>query len=241
MPTRERRGGTRTFTRSGRGARLVFALALLLALAPVSCLTASAPTLVEEGEAALSRGDLVSAQALYREAIEREPRNVRAWHGLAQVALAQDDPEFALGFYVEVARLDRVYLIGTARSHYVATLIAAGRARQARGHSDGAVRALKAAHEMEGNIPGLEEELGRALTLRAERLSMLGRRKRALADFQEAIELVPSRAGPYVGAVEILLASGRKDEALELLTAARRHHPADIRVRALTVEAVGLH
>jgi tetratricopeptide (TPR) repeat protein len=225
----------------GHGRRLLSTVALLLVWACLSCSSGPAPTLVERGDAALAEGDLVAAEGFYRAACEHDSDDIRAWHGRAKVALADDEPETSLRYYVEVARVDRLYLTNVARFDYTMTLMAAGRERLAAGRSDGAVRALKAARRVTGKVPGLDEDLGRALTLRGERLVVLGHQQRALADFREAIEYAPGEATPYVGAAQILLASGRKDEAMALLADARRKHPDDTRVRALTMEAVGLH
>jgi tetratricopeptide (TPR) repeat protein len=226
-------------SRASRRRRAAALLCLLLAAGLAGCRSGPPPTLVERGEAAMAEGDLAAAERFYREASEQDPNDVRAWHGRAEVARRDGAPEASLRFYVEVARRDQFYLTGPARLEYAATLIEAGRERLAAGRADAAVRALKAARALVGGVPGLDPDLGRALTARGERLAMLGHRKRALADFRAAIVLTPNAAEPYVGAAQILLASGRRQEALDLLGAARAHHPSDLRVRALTLEAVG--
>lgn len=241
MAELDRRGRPSAAACARRPVRVGAVCFVLLAIGLAGCRSGAPPTLVERADAVLAKGDRLEAARLYREAAVQDPDNVRAWHGRAVVALLDAEPEASLGFYVEIARRDREYLQSHARLDYSATLIAAGHERLARGRSDGAVRALKAAREITPGVPGLDQDLGRALTARGERLSMLGHSKRALADFNQAIVLTPGRAEPYVGAAQILLAHGRKDAALKLLAVARRHHPSDLRVRALTIEAVGPH
>ena len=104
--------------------------------------------------------------------------------GRAEVARQEDDPEASLG----ILRRDRPP--GPAPTSpalrgfgYTATLVAAGRRETSpTGRSDAAVRAFKAARaQVVSGVPGLDSDLGHALTARGERLAMLGQRKRALA------------------------------------------------------------
>jgi tetratricopeptide (TPR) repeat protein len=236
----DRRGRSGALRLVGHSVRWGAVGLLLLTLGLAGCRGGPPPTGVERGDAALAAGDLVAAADYYEQASQQDPHDVRAWHGRAEVARQSGDPEASLGFYVQVARRDRAYLSRQARLDYTTTLIQAGHERLRAGRTDGAVRALKAARNLTTSVPAIDTDLGRALTARGARLSMLGQRKRALADFREAIELTPGEAEPYVGAAQILLASGRREEALDLLGTARRHHPSDLRVRALTIEAVGL-
>jgi tetratricopeptide (TPR) repeat protein len=216
-------------------------LALLGALLS-ACQSGPPPSLVEQGDAALAAGEAQRADALYVRALEEgtaEP--ARALHGRARVALALRDPERALRVYGDLARADRGYWQRTARVDYGEALFAAGRQRLVDGRAGEAVEALRASRRVDPARAGLGRWLRKALCAHAEALAMHGRRDQALALFREALEVDPGAVGAYVGAAEILIGTGRKQEALALLEVARRADPNDGRVRALTMEAMGLY
>lgn len=242
-----RRGGAPS-TRRGEagpsrrpGPLLALAGGLLL-WAAWGCQSGPPPGLVEQGDVAFAAGDPVSADALYRQAVEAGGAAVApALLGRARVALAVRDPERALRMHQRLARTDRVYWLSRARDDYASALSAAGRERLRTGRNGGAVEAFRALGAVDPAWPELGRWQARALTRHAATLAMHGRRDEALALYREAVEADPGAVEACVGAAEILIGTGRRDEALAVLEVARRADPADGRVRALTMEAMGLY
>ena len=206
-----------------------------------ACHSGPPPTLVEQGEAAMTRGAYREAGGYFEQALAANARDVRAMHGRARVARIERDPESALRYYSKISSVDRAYFESAARDDYAHALLDAGNARLKRGKPGAAVEALRALQRVKPMQKGAVDALSRALTAQGERLNMLGRRDESLAHYREAIRLTPHSASAYVGAAEVLLASGQKQEALALLTDARKYNPTDNRVRALMVEAMGLY
>ena len=216
-------------------------LLLLLSFGPSGCKSPPPASLSEQAEAAYGRGAYGQADQLFRQMSLESPASGPALHGRARVAVALRDPETALRFYGKLSRLDRQYFVATTRDDYALALLAAGRARLASGELAGALQALRVLQRVKPQQRGFADTLSRTLTAQGEKLAMHGKRSEAMKHFREAIELTPQTPAPYVGAAEILLATGRKKEALTLLGAGRRHSPADGRLRALAVEAMGIY
>jgi tetratricopeptide (TPR) repeat protein len=223
--------------RSRRPGALVAVLLLLFA----ACQSGPPLSLVDQGEAALSRGAFREADGYFERALAANPADPTALHGRAKVARIQRDPERALRYYGQISKVDRAYFRSATRDDYALALLDAGNDRLRRGKPASALQALRVLQHTKPGQKGAEDALSRALTAQAERLNMLGKRNEALAHYREAIGLTPHLAAPYVGAAEVLLASGQNKEALALLTDARKHNPSDNRVRALMVEAMGLY
>lgn len=236
--TSAREGGRRRTAGPTRGRIRVALLGLLLA----ACQSGPPPSWVEQGDAALAAGEAQRADAFYVRALEEgTPEAARALHGRARAALVLRDPERALRIYRGLARTHRAYWQDAARADYAEALFAAGRQRLADGRAAEAVEALRAARRVDPARDALGRWLRKALCAHAEALAMHGRRDEALGLFREAFEADPGAIGAYVGAAEILIGTGRKQEALALLEVARRADPNDGRVRALTMEAMGLY
>lgn len=216
-------------------------LGVLGAVAGGGCQSGPPPSLVEQGDAAYAQGEYRAADALYARALTATPGLPAALHGRARVSVVQRNPEVALRLHGELAKADPGYWRSAARADYALALFEAGKSRLGKGQAAGAVRALRALRKVDSEWPRLDGWLARALTAHAAELSMHGRRKEALALFEEAAQLDPASTPAYVGAAEILIGSGRKKEALELLEVAREIDPGDRRVRALTMEAMGLY
>jgi tetratricopeptide (TPR) repeat protein len=217
------------------------AIGLIGFLMLAACQSSPPPGLVEQGDAAWASGNYAEADALYASALKNDPSSPAALLGRARIAVQLGDPERALGYHGAIANSDRGFWQANAHTDYALTLFEVGRARLAAAHPDGAVAALRALQHIDPERPGLRDLLARALTARAEQLSMRGDRETALALFQEAISIDSRSVAAYVGAAEILIGSGQKQEAMVLLESARRTDPADNRVRALTMEAMGLY
>ena len=228
-----RRRGTLRAVRCG----LLAFVALTLA-----CQSGPPPTPLDRAHAAFEAGRIEEAGLLYDEAARTQPdRRAEALHGSARVRMVGREPERALALFSEVAKVDRDYFTAHARDDYAQTLLLAGRARLARKKLEPAIDALEALQRIDPDYPGLTRALAEAWTAHGEQLSMHGRRTEAMRRFERAMELRPQAADAWIGAAEILIATGRKKEALALLADARRYNPSDGRVRALTVQAMGVY
>lgn len=222
------------------GARCVAALLLCAGL--VACQSGPPPTPLERADAAFAAGRLDDALSLYDEAARTQPdRRAEALHGAARVYTVRRRPEQTLALYAEVARADRDYFVARARADYARALLQAGEKRRASRRFEAAIEALQALQRIDAGYPGLAKALAAALTEHGEALAVEGRRTEALARFEEAMAVRPQAADAWVGAAEILIATGRSKEALQLLGDARRYNPSDGRVRALTVQAMGVY
>ncbi len=217
------------------------ALATAIAFA-VGCQTGPPPTPIDRAHTAFDAGDLEAAFALYEEAARTQPqRRAEALHGAARVRTLRRDPERALALYRAVAKADGDYFTAAARGDYAQTLLLAGQMRLEADELAASIDALEALHRIDPDYPGLSKALAQAWTAHGEQLSMHGRRTEAMARFEGAMALRPQAAEAWIGAAEILIATGRKKEALALLSNASRYNPSDGRVRALTVQAMGVY
>lgn len=225
----------------GRGVATDVVLLLCLVAGLASCRSDPPPGLVEQGDAAWSAGSFSRADDLYSRALVEDPTSRAALLGRARAAVALHDPERALGFHGALARIDRAYWQRQARDDYARALREAARVRLAAGRAEGAVAALRALRRIAPEDTDAREALARALVARAAQLAMQADREAALALYQEAIAIDAREVAAYVGAAEILIGSGRKQEAMTLLELARQTDPTDNRVRALTLEAMGLN
>ncbi len=221
------------------GARV--ATMILVAASLAACQSDRTPGLLEQGDAAWSAGDYQEADNLYARALEQDPSSRAAWLGRARAAVALRDPERALGFHGTLAGIDRTYWRAEARDEYSLALMEAARKRLEAGRPDAAVAALRALRRLDPDRAGSTELFAQALTDWASERAMRGDREAALELYREAISIDARGVAAYVGAAEILIGSGRKQEAMTLLEVARQTDPADNRVRALTIEALGLN
>jgi len=228
------------FLRAGRDApscALLFVTALL-----VACQSGPPPTPLDRGHAAFAEGRTKEAGALYEEAIRTQPdRLAEALHGSARVQTVSRQPERALALYGRVAKADRVYFHAEARSDYAQALLLAGQSRLAKKKHESAIDALEALRKLDPDYPGVSKTLAAAYTGHGDALAMHARRTEAMKRYEQAMALRPQAADAWIGAAEILIATGRKKEALALLGDARRYNPSDGRVRALTVQAMGVY
>lgn len=243
MKSRDERIRARTHSHGGidRARRLALLVAGSAAIV-LACQSGPPPTPLQLGEQAFLQKDYRLADERFAAAVTAQPdRKAAALHGRARVALVMRDPESSLRFYSECSKADAQYFRSAARPDYAITLLEVGKLRLSRKKVDAALSALRALQKVEPAQPGLDEALASALTASGRSYALHGHRKQALARFQEAMSLRPHAADAWVGAAEILLASGQKKQALALLTDARRHNPSDERVRALTVQAMGVY
>jgi tetratricopeptide (TPR) repeat protein len=216
-------------------------LLLGLALWVVGCQSGPPPSLVEQGNLAFAEGQYRAADALFAQALATNARWVEALHGRARVAVAMHQPEAALRGYTQISKIDRSYITRLAKRDYAQALFEAARGRLDTQASEQALQAMRALERLMPGYPGFDAQMARVLTSHAAWLTMHGRRAEAMRLYKQAISLDPSSAAPYVGAAEILLTDGKRQAALALLTDAQRRSPGDRRIRALTVQAMGLY
>ncbi len=226
---------------AGRASALRWLVLLGLTLWGVACASGPPPTLVEQGDAAFAEGAYRAADALYQQALEAQPRSLEALHGRARVAVVLRRPEDALRAYGQIGRIDRAYLTGRAAPDHARALYEAATSRLDTGEAGKALQAMRVLSKVDAGYPGTPVLLARVLTAYGEWLVMHGRRDEAMRHYKEAMATDPGLAAAYVGAAEILLTAGDRGAALALLTDAQRKSPGDRRIRALTVQAMGLY
>lgn len=214
---------------------LLFALALLQ-----GCVSGPPQPPVELGEIALAQGDWRSAKTHFAEALRMDARLGRAWLGQARTQLMARDPEGSLRSLSSLSKLDRDLFHGDARAPYSDALEAATQSRLDRKQPESALIAVRALSKLDPERRGLSSLLGRALIGEAERRRWQGDREGALTLYREACTVVPGTLEAWVGAVEILLESGRGKEAMHLLALARKRHPTAGSIRSLTIQALSL-
>ena len=219
---------------------------------------------ISAGELALARGNLEDARRHFEAALGARAGSQRAWIGLARTNVASGDLDAALLLFgkTDLARIRRA---GPAAFwDYCTALMGAGERRLAdgrpraalelsrRGEADGC-GAYRARELLLRSTVGLADEawrvgeLERALHLYLE---VLGPEAMAF-DFQEAPVLrsrIPGSESPnpedvarlraYRGAAALLLESGRREEALSLLSGALLRFPDDTELVELMVEGL---
>lgn len=89
------------------GAAAALAVLLIGAAMLTTSPTRPARTLVENGEAAVGRGDLPAARAIAMQALAKDPDDGRAHLLQATIAMAEDHPEVALTSFRQAIALDR--------------------------------------------------------------------------------------------------------------------------------------
>jgi tetratricopeptide (TPR) repeat protein len=196
---------------------------------------------VELGDAALAERSWAEADAYYVRALGASPQDPGAIHGRARVATRLRKPEQALRHFSRLAHADRAWFEGKARDDYTVALIEAGRTRMARRDPKAALDVIRIAYALRPDQAGMTDLYAKALSGSAAKHAMHGQRKQAAALYDEAMKAAPHDVDAYVGKAEILIAVGKRKEALALLIDARKQAPSDRRIRALTVEAMGLY
>ena len=218
-------------------------LALLLLFAALigGCASGPPPTSTELGEQALLRGDWRTAQRQFEIALHSDPRSGRAWLGAARAHLAGHDAEEALSSLGMLARVDPERFKGEGRPTYADALEGVTRVRLARRQTPSALVAARALAKLEPERPGLYRILGDAILAEADRRRLRGDRQSAFALFQEASRVVPQKLSGWIGAAEMLIESQQGKGAVRLLDSARQYHPSSTEIRALTIQAIGVH
>jgi len=216
------------------------------------------------GELALARGQLDDAMRHFETALRASPGSQRAWIGLARTHVAAGNVDAALLLF-EQSDLTRIRAAGPAAFwDYCTALMGAAERRLAKGRS-GAARKLARRGEADGcgtarsqqltlraTVALADEaraagELGRALDLYFEVLDpeamaigfheAPGLRERVEASAQP-IPDEEARLRAYRGAATTLLASGRREEALSLLSGALMRFPDNPELVELMVEGL---
>ena len=140
-----------------------------------------APDKIRRGTVLLDAGDLQGAEALFREALEAQPRRVyRVWHLLGQVELLRRDGDKAKESF------DRALLLAP---RFGPALLGRGQAALLLGELDSALEALGTAAE----LPATADE---ASLLKAQLLIYLGRldeARRLLEEFSVDDERTAAR------------------------------------------------
>jgi len=201
-----------------------------------------ATSLAQRGDAELQRaretadpGSYERAEALFRRALGRDPRNVDATIGMGTLALARHDFRGALRHGESAHRLApglaRPYAVLVDAQVELGDYEAAGRSlqemidlrpnlasyarvsyfRELHGDLEGAIEAMELAVSAGGQVP---ENVAYVQTLLGDLEATRGRTDAARRAYETALTQVPRYAPADVGLAELDAASGRLDEAI---------------------------
>lgn len=189
---------------------------------------------IERAEVAYTLGQPEDAADAYRTALEYEPEDPVALHGLARCEVARGQPERALETLSLLEQVAPGSLAGRARADYTAALRGAGAERLARGDSAAGLRYLRRLQAWAPEDPELADLLAAALVAEGGRLRVAGHGEEAEELFREALGRSPEPSDPAAqGLAQVLVARGRPDLAISVLSDALLRHPEDAGLRAL--------
>lgn len=143
-------------------------------------------------------GRLADAERLYREVLQKKPRDFEALHMLGILKLQQNQPGDAVGLIAAAIAVDRTSV--AAHSNYGLALGALGRHDEALASFDKAL--------------AINPRNADTVRNRADTLYDLGRIEEALAGYDKALEIDPRHVGALVNRGLLLRDLGRTAEAL---------------------------
>lgn len=213
----------------------VLALGVALALGCAGARLAE-PQL-QRAEMALAVGSPEDAIAAYRRALEYEPRNPEALHGLARAHVARGEAETALGIYTGLELGAPAYFESALRD-YLEAVDRAAEGRLAAGDAAGALELLRRLQERDPGRAGVDPRIRAALLAEGARRVADGRVWEGEELFREVLEADPGSVEAVLGLAEALLTAGRVDDAIRVLSDASLAHPDDPRIDALMDRAI---
>lgn len=172
-------------------------------------MTPGMQNLFQKALALHQRGDVVAAQALYRQILQGNPRHFDSLHLLGLTLVQEGRTEQGVGFIRQALAIRP----DVAEAHYNLgnALLGIGQPAEALHHLETAVR-------LAPRDPHYHFERGNAL-------KDLQRAEEALAAFDEAIRLLPGHAEAHNNAAIVLKEAGRLEEALTRYDQAIRLRP----------------
>ena len=184
-------------------------------------------TLLIKAKGAAKRGEADAAREIYRQVLEKHPRNPRARAALAALEAAHNSPSqqqfdimvaaYQSGRMEEAAREGRVLAQAFPRAHGVQNLL--GAALLALDDDAGAVEAFRRAIQADPDHPASYNNL--AIALRK-----LGQLEEAEATYRAVIARAPDYADAHYNLANMLQLSDRSDEAAELFSETIRLDPS---------------
>ncbi len=177
---------------------------------------AAAEAAVRRADMALAMGQAEAAAAGYREALELDPASGAALLGLARSLAQLGDATQALALYDALATGHPSRFEALGPRELCAVLGAAIEARMAEASAIEALAVAGRVSELgcEGRISA--GSLARVHRAAAEALAP-GHASDAIDHYREAIRLEPQPAEVFIAAARLLIAEGRRPEALDLL------------------------
>ena len=145
---------------------------------------------------------MAEAEAAYREAAERHPRDVLSLVGMARLMVETDRPEEAVEWYKKAAAID---------PSHVATLTGMGHVLAVVQGADGSLAVQRYQDAMRDGYEDVSLRTGYGTAL-----AMLGRSAEAAEQYRMAIKMDPGDAAAYVGLGDALTALKRYAEAIEM-------------------------
>ncbi len=177
--------------------------------------------------AAMRDGNILTAQALCRQALEANPDDPERLILMALVCFNAGQFDHAVEWAARAIRID-------PRPDYLTTL---GTALLNAGRRDEAASVFDKAVQLKPEDAGLWSNLGDALVA-------VGRCAEAILCFRRTFELDPQRGNAAFKAGGLLREMGQHDEALACFDASSRLQPGHsptLQLRALTLDALGRH
>jgi tetratricopeptide (TPR) repeat protein len=220
---------------------LCAALALELA---AGCAAGEAPE-ARAAREALNRGDIAlalrrpaEAEAAYAEALALDPESGEALIGLARAQAARGESAAALERYAELAEHHPERFAELRDGEYCRAVLARSWDLLASGAAAGALELADLARAEGCPQPELVTLRTDAKVGLADERRVRGEISAAAELYREVAESDPARVEAWQAAGELLLASGQREDALELLSEALRHHPRDSGLKELMVDAL---
>ncbi len=177
---------------------VVFFLATSLALTAASCKRAPSPsTLMAEADKVFDQGRYNDAYSMYRQVVERDPKNVHALIRLAECCLWLQDAERGLEWINKALDVD---------PHSAVAWEKKGELLLARGDAAKAAQCFKKALSYDGNLNVARLNLSIAY-------EAMGKIEKAIEVAREAVALQPRAAEPHVKLAMALQAAKKYDEA----------------------------
>lgn len=228
----------RTHPFAGRALRLLGAFCVG-AMLVIACTHPPPLSETQLGEWALDNdGDWRQAKIHFALALRAEPRSARALHGQARAHLASRDPEAALASLGKIVKYDPAFFKAKAQKTYGDALEGVTIRRIAGKKTAAALVSARALAKLDPNRSGGKRLLGQALLAEADHRRLRGDRKTAYVLFEEASRVVPQEIAGWIGAAEILIEYGKNQQAVQMLTNARRFHPTSGEIRMLSIQAI---
>ena len=192
---------------------------------PVPDDVAGADALIAQGNDLEEAGDVVQAEAMYREAVAAAPSHPRAYLNLGVALADKGDQEGAIAAYEQLLAIDPRHPFGNYNFARLAFL---------RGDYARAETLVAAALQA-------KPEFAQALVVQSNILDALGKSELAIAAIKAALRLQPDDAGGWFNLALMLQKAGRPGEADGPLARALEGEPDNLAALELSMRILNDH